>query len=290
MHYIILLRFPDFILQAYADDLCLLIPAKLLGDVSKIAQPALGFIDSWITSVGLDVNVSKSQATIFRYQQGNLPFHPLLRLRGQSLAFVEEVKYLGVLISADLKFSEHIAAISKDARRMIGALRRKLGRHVSPNVLETVYFSCIRAKLDYGSMVWDPILQKDIDELEKTQFYALRLFLNNWTLSYDDALQLSGWKKLADRRKCLKLTQFYKFYHNQHEYPGSPFLRKVDSGRRINERLTEAHHLIVPTYKSDSYTQCFEHSCMGLWNKLSSGVALGSFPHFQNSINSLTFG
>jgi hypothetical protein len=168
--------FPDLRLQAYADDLLLLIPVADIDDLDRFGQPALDFIEKWISAAGLSFNVSKTQVMVFCY--GVLPKVDWvsLFLNGQKLLVATEVKYLGVLFSSDLKFSRHIFSTVKKANSMLGALNRKFGRCVSPDILKTVYESCVRSILEYGCVSWDPILKKDITELERAQFFALRLF------------------------------------------------------------------------------------------------------------------
>lgn len=280
--------FPALHLQAYADDLCLLIPAKSLSDISSIAQPALDYIYNFISSSGMSFNVGKSQSIIFRYNYRPLSISPVLWLQNEILTFVDSVKYLGITFTPDMKFSEHCSSISTRSRQMIGALRRKLTRHVDPSIFASVYSSCIRAVLDYGSPAWDPVLKKDIDNLERSNFYALRYFLNDWTLSYNDALAKASWKRLYDWRKYLKIMQFYKFYNGLHDYPNIRFLHS-DSLRRSN-RLSQRHHLIQQRHKTDSYTQSFEYSSISIWNKLSENIVLDSgFMGFKRFIADMSF-
>ena len=143
---------------------------------------------------------------------------------------------------------------------MIGALRRKLGHHVRPDVLGTVYNSCIRSVLDYGAPCWDPILKKDIDLLEKSQCFALRYFLNDWNISYNDALIKSGWKSLEWRRQQLKISQFNKYYNGAHDYSNMNFVNADVT--RTSTRLSAGHRhrLRLDQHVTLSFTQSFEHS------------------------------
>src|SRR5690349_19885334 len=88
-----------------------------------------------------------------------------------------------------MKFSAHINRIVRDACSMVVAFKRMFGRHVNSKVLGTVYNSCIRSKLEYGATCWDPILTKDVQELERAQKLAARHYLNDWNVSYEHALE-----------------------------------------------------------------------------------------------------
>ena len=76
--------------------------------------------------------------------------------------------YLGVLISQDLSFTNHINNITGKANSTLGFLRRNL-KHGPVSLKELAYVSLVRSKLEYASVVWDPYLKKDIDKLEMTQ-------------------------------------------------------------------------------------------------------------------------
>lgn len=131
--------FPELHLQAYADDLCLLIPMKLLSDLPRLGQPAVDFVGNLINSIGLSFNIPKSQLILFHYNHCKLGVLPTLTLQNQRLEYADSIKYLGITLSSDMKFTEHVTLISARARRMIGALRRKLGHHVDRSIFKTVF-------------------------------------------------------------------------------------------------------------------------------------------------------
>jgi hypothetical protein len=285
--------YPDFRLQAYADDTCLLVPLRKLPEVEATVQPALHFVERWTESAGLSFNTSKTQTVVFRYEQKALKYQPSLKLHGQQLEVVEEVRYLGITLSADMRFSEHVDNVSKRTRSMLGCLRRKLGRHSPPHVLQSVYESCIRSQLDYGCCAWDPLNQQDKGNLERTQLLALRLLRNDWKLDYETELAAVGWRTLVDRRKILKLTQFYKFYQGYHDYNNTRFIPVRDTGR-CETRLTaapEAHYLELPrnVKKRTGFTQCFEFSTIQLWNTLRHDTVSLSLPLFQRALTAVRF-
>jgi hypothetical protein len=173
---------------------------------------------------------------------------------------------------------------------MLGAISRKFGRNVSNEVLGNVYKTCVRSVLDYGCVAWDPVLKKDIDELERSQFFALRLFLRNWNISYQNALSESNWPSLAERRKQLKLCQFYKYYNGLHDFSNRFFIHKSESGNRFSVRLNEPHHLILPKPNFERFKQSFLFSALSLWNSLSYDVVqCTNVSTFRDSVSKLNF-
>ena len=68
---------------------------------------------------------------------------------------VENIKYLGITITNDLKWNMHVSNICKKANRTLGFLRRNLSAYPQ-DVKESAYKGLVCPVLEYGSSVWDP--------------------------------------------------------------------------------------------------------------------------------------
>ena len=66
---------------------------------------------------------------------------------------VESFKYLGILLSSDLSWSEHIESICTKASKL---LYHKFYKHAEPPALFQLYLSLVRPHLEYASDVWTP--------------------------------------------------------------------------------------------------------------------------------------
>ena len=75
-------------------------------------------------------------------------------LEGTVLENVDNIKYLGVTITNDLKWNTHISNSCTKANRTLGFLRRTLFS-CPQNVKEAAYKGMVRPILEYGSSVWD---------------------------------------------------------------------------------------------------------------------------------------
>ena len=100
-------------------------------------------------------------------------------LEGTVLENVDNIKYLGVTITNDLKWNTHISNICTKANRTLGFLRRTL-ISCPQNVKEAAYKGMVRPILEYGSSVWDPHPDKLKKELEKVQNRAARFVTRNY--------------------------------------------------------------------------------------------------------------
>ena len=88
------------------------------------------------------------------------------------------IKYLGVTITKDLKWNTHISNVCTKADRTLGFLRRNLFS-CPQDVREAAYKGLVRPILEYGSSVWDPHYEGLIDDLEKVQKRAARFVTRN---------------------------------------------------------------------------------------------------------------
>ena len=116
-----------------------------------------------------------------------------LALNGTALDKVVTFKYLGMLLSDNLSWSNHISACTKlKARKVLGLLyTRRFYNYASNDCLKQLYISLARPHMEYAAALWDPHTARDIQLLENTQKFALKLITHNWDSSYQDLLALS---------------------------------------------------------------------------------------------------
>ena len=133
-------------------------------------------------------------------------------LEGSVLENVDNIKYLGVTITNDLKWNTHISNICSKANRTLGFLRRTLFS-CPQNVKEAAYKGMVRPILEYGSSVWDPHPDKLQKELEKVQNRAARFVTRNYVYETGSMTGILGqlkWESLKKRRKDNRLILLYK--------------------------------------------------------------------------------
>ena len=104
---------------------------------------------------------------------------------------VTENPYLRILLSEDLGWSKHIAKTASKASSTL-----------------------VRSLLEYGSVVWDPYLTRDIDKLERTQRNCARFITGDYKSRHEGAvtnmLKDLDLPTLQDRRTNAKLVFLYK--------------------------------------------------------------------------------
>jgi myo-inositol-hexaphosphate 3-phosphohydrolase len=95
--------------------------------------------------------------TISRKKQ---PIMNSYTLHGQQLEHVTTAKYLGVSITSDMKWNQHITNICRKASNTMNFLKRNLNIR-NANIKEKVYKSLVRLTLEYACTTWDPYLKED---------------------------------------------------------------------------------------------------------------------------------
>jgi hypothetical protein len=182
---------------------------------------------------------------------------------------VQSYRYLGVLITAGLSWSDHITTVCSKARRQLGYLYRKFYNHVPPITLKTLYIAYVRPLLEYGVPVWDPHHKKDVMALESVQRLATKICTKTWNASsYDDRLSSLNLSTLESRRKYLKLCYLYKLINNLSFFPDSPLTTRSVGYATRSHALT----LCVPFARTDSFLYSFFCHTPSLWNNLPSTV------------------
>ena len=179
----------------------------------QILQDDLNSLSQWETDWQMKYNVAKCHSMrVTRH----LPDKQILfdyTLHQQKLEQVQSAKYLGLTITDNLDWGQHVSEISCKATKTMGFLRRNLAlapRHTK----EVAYKTLVRPQLEYAAPIWNPYHKVQIQEVEKVQRTAARWTCRRWrnTSSVCDMLDELEWPSLEARREQSSLTFFYKIH------------------------------------------------------------------------------
>ena len=148
----------------------------------------------------------------------------------QRLEQVQSTKYLGITISDDLDWGQHISEISAKATKTLGFLRRNLAfapRHTK----EFAYKTLVRPKLEYAAPIWHPYHETQIGQVEKVQRTAARWTCRRWrnSSSVGDMLDEREWPSLENRREQSSLTFFYKIHTGTASLDNDKYLARLQT-------------------------------------------------------------
>ena len=177
------------------------------------------------------------------------------------------VKDLGVFVTSNLKWNYHIQTIVTNALTKSYQILRSFS---SKNIwiLRKAYLVYVRPLVEYGSVVWNPYLQKDIDLVERVQRYFTKkicLKCNIQFKSYEDRLYKLNLHSLQYRRLETDLIMVFKIINGLVDLPMNQFFHFYKS-----PYTTRRHKFCLAQNISKTEIQkgLFANRIVPVWNKL----------------------
>jgi ribonuclease HI len=177
----------------FADDLTLWAESSCTADACTAVQRQLDVVDKWCKGALLHASQSKSVCTLFTRRHMSLDALSLT-LGGVRLRVDQAPRYLGVILTSDLKWSAHIEAAAAKASATLGAVLKLVrglgGRSATAPVVVALYRSLVRPYLEYGSQLWfgaPPRLRAHLDAIQRK---ALQAASGGWRSTGSDALEV----------------------------------------------------------------------------------------------------
>ena len=100
-------------------------------------------------------------------------------LHNQVLVNVPSAKYLGITITDDRNWGQHINNVTSKATKTLGFLCRNLT--LAPQETKVAaYQAFVRSQLEYVAPIWNPHHQTEIDRIKKVQRTAARWACRRW--------------------------------------------------------------------------------------------------------------
>ena len=212
----------------FADDLKMLANPHRVDVIESDIRVLERWEDTWL----LRFNTSKCK--VLHLATNNNPRIDYF-LDGNKLAEVESESDLGLVISSDLKWDEHIKSSLNKANKMIAWISRNVICR-SKVVMTKIYKCLIRPHLEYCVQLWSPSVSHGnwgvIYDLEKVQRKFTNLIDDVGTLSYGARLEKLGLTTLAERRIRGDLIEAFKIIKNEVDY-GQDIFTLGRSGRNL---------------------------------------------------------
>ena len=162
----------------------------------------------------------------------------------------------------------HISQITKKASSKPGFLKRNL--KVCPEDLKQLrYYALVRSGLEYASMAWDPILQKDIDAIDQIQrdaaHFTKGIYHRGLDVSVTKLMEELGWESLQERRKIAHLIMLYKAVNGEVALPINEILERANSRTRGSTKNNFKHICLRRRVAQQSFIRTVPD-----WNSLAS--------------------
>ena len=207
------LRLPQVQTWKYVDDTTVaeIVPRNALGD----AQTAVKVVEDWSKAQKMQLNADKCKVMVIDYKRQKHHFTPLL-VDGKVLETVESARILGVTISCNLKWNNHVNDVIKRAnKRLYFFVLLKRARVPADDIIN-FYCTTIRPVLEYCAQIFHHALPAYLsDDIERVQRRALSIISPE--LSYHDSSDRHGLASLYDRRMKLCTDLFLSVSNPSHK-------------------------------------------------------------------------
>ena len=186
-------------------------------------------------------------------------------LGGTKLDHIEVEKDLGVLVSQNLSWIDHVDLISSKAQRMLNLLYRTCRDITDISTKKLLYISWVRSRLEYARVVWSSNTKRNINNLEQVQRRAMRFILGK-DYSEHEPLSKLNLLPLQYCREINDLVYFFKCFKNIYKLNIFDYV----SFRFCIKPLRNVDHLTLeaPFSRTDVFKNSFFVRICRLWNEL----------------------
>ena len=132
-----------------------------------------------------------------------------LNIDGKIISNSSEVKLLGVILDNKLSFLPHIKDICSKATRKTKALLR-IRNYLNDKTAKLLCNSFILSNFNYCPLIWMFSNKEGNALLNATHKRALRAQLNNFSISFNDMLQITDQKTIHNKNLAYLAIDVYK--------------------------------------------------------------------------------
>nr|CAH7760213.1 unnamed protein product [Callosobruchus chinensis] len=154
------LEVPDGVKSiASANDLALIVAAKNEQDLVTKANYSLWLVENWMETHHLQLAPEKTEAVLLK--GGRISAEIKLVLRGVEIKPKNHVKYLGIVLSKNGTFGEHLRRTAAKAEKTVAALSRIVPNVDGPSSTKRLLlYNVVQSILTYGAPIWGETLKK----------------------------------------------------------------------------------------------------------------------------------
>lgn len=207
----------------FADDLKLFSNIRSEVDCDSL-QEVINNLQDWCILNKLHLNVDKCKVLSFTNRKTSYNFN--YRINDIILSRCTDTKDLGIVFDHKLSFNKHINLKISEAMKMLGFIIRNCKNFNNMQALSTLYYSFVRSKLEYGSVIWNPCYNYQKNALEKIQrrFLKFLSFKIDGTypvrdIDYSSLLERFNYNNLELRRNCAAIVFLYKVVRGEIDCP-----------------------------------------------------------------------
>ena len=263
----------------FADDTNLFITGHSMTQLEQSLNEELDKVNEWFMANLLSLNISKTSYMIFGNKRKS---DAQIRFGKAKINRVDETKFLGIIISSNLKWKKHIEIVHSKASKSIGILCKI--RHLLPqHHTLTLYHTLVEPYLNYCCLVWGGMEKTGIlEKIHKLQKQYCRIISFSSYRAHSNPLFRS--LNILTIYSIYKLQlAVYMFRQMKNLLPGiNPFNFSQPSHKYNTRHKSELH---IDRCRTKMRQSTVQFQGPKLWNSLPQNIvnepSLGAF---KNSI------
>lgn len=237
-------------IMIFADDSKLIKSISSLEDRKLFTEDMIA-VTEWAISNKMELNKIKYQLIQYgKNEELKLPYN----IEDTEVKSSETVTDLGVLMSADMTFKEHIADIKNKAKKVASWIFRIVESRSADTVM-LLYKTYIRPLLEYSCSLWSPYEITSISALEAIQRTVTARIEGLEHLNYHERLRYLGLYSLQRRRERYDLIHIWKI--QQEIIPNDlnlTFYYSERQGWKCRRNVIQNRQVKLATIRYNSFT------------------------------------
>ena len=255
--------------RLFADD-CVLY-REIQNEFDHISlQDDLNTLVNWQNKWQMSFNVKKCFSMRLTHAKNPKLFN--YKLGETILQDTKSHSYLGVTLTSNLTWNDHINQITSTANRTLAFVMRNLNP-CPQDIKVSAYKTLVRPLIEYSASVWEPHTKILTNKLESIQRRAARFCLNDFKSkspsSVTNMIIKLEWESLSDRRLTRRLAIFHKAIHGHLSIP----LGNLTQPANRYSRHTNSRAFNTLTATKDCYKFSFMPKTIRDWNSLPDSIA-----------------
>ena len=253
--------------SSFADDTRASKGANNIGDCNLL-QEDLNTIYQWAENNNMEFNFEKFECLRYGFNKELIQNTHYTTPDGKYIEVKEHTRDLGVTMSANASFNQHILNTVDSARQLTGWILRTFKTRDKLPML-TLWKTLVLSKLDYCSQLWDPSKKGYIQDLELVQRDFIKRINGLSELDYWQQLKSLALYSLQRRRERYMIIYVWKILENLVPNLDSKNpVRSRDHGRRGRLCNEPAAHRIASKKLELLCESSFAYKAPRLFNKL----------------------
>ena len=192
------------------------------------------------------------------------------KMNGAVLGRTDSIKDLGIDITYNLVWNDHIRRVVSKCNKKMGMVKRAIGYNAPEKVSQTLFTALVRSDVEYGSPLWSGTSKHNLQLLEGVQRRATNYILCYPDQDYDGRLTKLDLLPLSYRREIIDLCFFFRCKLELYELDLNHFVvfnyTLLD---RPNTKSSDDPLLLVPQFcKTESHKASFFNRIVPMWNQL----------------------